>query len=97
MPPKNPDIDESRIISGQDYVDGDDNPLLAEGEGDDHGTKVLEVIAATQNNNVGIDGVNDDAPIWLGRAVGGDGGDWTKSLVDFCGCSQRVGTTQCGG
>jgi hypothetical protein len=77
----NPDIDESRITLGKDYIDGDDNPLLAEGEGDDHGTKVLEVIAATQNNNVGIDGVNDDAPLWLGRAVGS--GKWADSLVEF--------------
>ncbi|MDJ1181476.1 S8 family serine peptidase [Roseofilum sp. BLCC_M91] len=77
----NPDIDDSRITLGKDYIDGDDNPLLAEGEGDDHGTKVLEVIAATQNNNVGIDGVNDDAPLWLGRAVGS--GKWADSLVEF--------------
>jgi hypothetical protein len=84
---KNPDIDKSRITAGKDYIDGDDNPLLAEGEGDDHGTKVLEVIAATQNNNVGIDGVNDDAPIWLGRAVGS--GEWAKSLVDFVDAAKQ--------
>ncbi len=78
---KNPDIDDSRITLGKDNIDGDDNPLLAEGEGDNHGTKVLEVIAATQNNNLGIDGVNDDAPLWLGRAVGS--GKWADSLVEF--------------
>ncbi|MFB2970234.1 DUF4114 domain-containing protein [Aerosakkonema sp. BLCC-F183] len=77
----NPDINNARITLGKDYIDGDNNPLLAEGEGDDHGTKILEVIAATQNNNVGTDGINDDAPVWLGRAVGS--GKWAQSLVDF--------------
>lgn len=77
----NPDLDYSRITPGKDLVDGDENPLLAGGEGDDHGTKILEVIAATQNNGIGIDGVNDDAPIWVGRAVGS--GNWADSLVEF--------------
>jgi hypothetical protein len=31
----NPDIDYSRIILGQDRVDGDANPLLSAGEGSD--------------------------------------------------------------
>lgn len=77
----NPDLDYSRITPGKDWVDGDENPLLTGGEGDDHGTKILEVIAATQNNGIGIDGVNDDAPIWVGRAVGS--GNWADSLVEF--------------
>lgn len=77
----NPDIDYSRISLGQDRVEGDTNPLLQSGEGNEHGTHVLGIIAATQDNNIGIDGVNDNAPIWLGRAVGS--GQWAESLVEF--------------
>jgi hypothetical protein len=77
----NPDIDYSRIILGHDYVDGDSNPLLAPGEGNEHGTHILGIIGATQNNGIGIDGINDQAPIWLGRAIGS--GQWAVSLIDF--------------
>jgi pimeloyl-ACP methyl ester carboxylesterase len=77
----NPDIDYSRIILGQDRVDGDANPLLASGEGNEHGTHVLGVIAATQNNDVGIDGINDDAPVWVGQAIGS--GKLADSVVEF--------------
>ncbi|MBD1895741.1 SBBP repeat-containing protein [Coleofasciculus sp. FACHB-129] len=77
----NLDIDYSRIILGQDRVDGDANPLLLGGEGNEHGTHVLGIIGATQDNSVGIDGINDDAPLWVGRAVGS--GKWAESLVEF--------------
>ncbi len=78
----NPDIDYTRIIKGRDYNDSDDNPLLpANDPKAEHGTKVLEVIGAKQNNDIGINGVNDDAPLWLGRAVGS--GKWAQSLRDF--------------
>jgi surface antigen/subtilisin family serine protease len=77
----NPDIDYSRIILGRDRISNDDNPLLQPGEGNEHGTHVLGIIGATQNNGIGIDGVNDKAPIWVGRAVGA--GQWAESLVDF--------------
>jgi len=77
----NPDIDYSRITLGSDRISNDDNPLLQPGEGNEHGTHVLGIIAATQNNGIGIDGVNDKAPIWVGRAVGS--GQWAESLVDF--------------
>jgi surface antigen len=66
---------------GSDRISNDDNPLLQPGEGNEHGTHVLGIIAATQNNGIGIDGVNDKAPIWVGRAVGS--GQWAESLVDF--------------
>ncbi|MEH2123818.1 S8 family serine peptidase [Nostoc sp.] len=85
----NPDIDYSRIILGQDRVNGDANPLLASGEGNEHGTHVLGVIAATQNNDVGIDGINDDAPVWVGRAIGS--GKWADSLVEFVDAAKVSG------
>lgn len=78
----NPDIDYSRIILGQDRVDGDTNPLVVAGEGDTSGTSTLGVIGATQNNQIGINGINDDAPLWVGRAeVNSD--QWAQSLMEF--------------
>ncbi|NEP13752.1 MAG: S8 family serine peptidase [Symploca sp. SIO2C1] len=85
----NPDIDYSNITLGQDFVDGDDNPLLAAGEGDEHGTHVLGIIAAQQNNDIGIDGINDDAPIWLSRAIGS--GKSAESLIEFVDAARDSG------
>ncbi|NET56440.1 MAG: S8 family serine peptidase [Symploca sp. SIO2E6] len=85
----NPDIDYSNISLGQDFVDGDDNPLLAAGEGNEHGTHVLGVIAAQQDNDIGIDGINDDAPIWLSRAIGS--GKWAESLIEFVDAARYSG------
>ncbi len=77
----NPDIDYSRITVGYDRVGNDNNSLLAPGEGSEHGTHVLGIIGATRNNDLGIDGINDQAPLWVGRAVGS--GQWAQSLVEF--------------
>ncbi|NJM61512.1 MAG: S8 family serine peptidase [Oscillatoriales cyanobacterium RU_3_3] len=77
----NPDIDYSRITWGQDRVDGDADPRIEPGKGNEHGTHVLGIIAATQNNGVGINGINEKAPIWAGRAIGS--GKWAESLVEF--------------
>jgi chemotaxis protein histidine kinase CheA len=85
----NPDINASRITLGKDWVDGDSNPLLQPGEGDEHGTQMLEVIAATRNNGIGIDGINDKSPLWLGRAIGS--GDWAQSLIEFVDAAKASG------
>ena len=77
----NPDLDYSKITSGYDWVAGDENSFLASGEGNEHGTHVLGIIAAQQDNGIGIEGLNDDAPIWVGRAIGS--GEWADSLVEF--------------
>jgi hypothetical protein len=87
----NPDIDYSRITLGKDLVGGDDNPLLEPGEWwrDDHGTKMLEIIAATRDNDLGIDGINDKSPLWLGSAVGSN--DWAQSLIEFVDATKESG------
>ncbi len=85
----NPDIDYSRVTLGKDLVDGDDNPLLEVGEGNEHGTHILGIIAATQDNGVGIYGMNDEAPLWLGRAIGS--GKWAESLIEFVDAAKASG------
>lgn len=84
----NPYIDYSRITLGQDQIDGDANPLLQPGEGIEHGTHVLGIIGATQDNAI-IEGMNNDAPLWLGRAVGS--GKWADSLVEFVDAAKASG------
>jgi surface antigen/pimeloyl-ACP methyl ester carboxylesterase len=77
----NPDIDYGRITPLWDWVSGDSNPLLAAGEGNEHGTHTLGLIAATRGNNLGIDGANGTAPIYVSRAVGS--GQWAKAVKEF--------------
>ncbi len=77
----NPDIDYSNVTLGSDRVDGDLNPFLAPGEGNEHGTHILGIITAEQDNGLGIDGINDEAPVWIGRGIGA--GNWSESLVEF--------------
>ncbi|WP_071516960.1 S8 family serine peptidase [Geitlerinema sp. PCC 9228] len=85
----NPDINYDNVTLGQDRVDGDDNPLLEKGEGNQHGTHTLGLISAQQNNGEGIDGINDEAPVWLGRGVGGN--NWEESLNEFVDQVQESG------
>ena len=85
----NPYIDYSKISFGTDWVDGDNLPLLQSGEGNEHGTHVLGLIAAERGNDGGFDGINDSAPIWLGRAIGS--GKWADSLVEFVDAAKASG------
>ncbi|MGB3190667.1 MAG: S8 family serine peptidase, partial [Limnoraphis sp.] len=85
----NPDIDYSRITWGSDKVDGDSDPTLSAGEGNEHGTHILGLIAAKQDNGIGIDGINNQAPIWAGRAIGS--GRWAESLVEFVDAAVESG------
>jgi N-acetylmuramoyl-L-alanine amidase len=85
----NPDINYDNVIAGSDFVDGDSNPFLNEGKGDEHGTHILGIITAQQNNDIGIDGINDEAPVWLGRAVGS--GRWADSLIEFIDAARESG------
>jgi len=87
----NPDIDYSRITLGKDLIGEDNNPLLEPWEWwrDEHGTKMLEVIAATRNNDIGIDGINDKSPLWLGSAVGSK--NWAQSLIEFVDAAKKSG------
>lgn len=89
MGASNPDIDYSRVTSGYDRVGRDRNPLLRPGEGNQHGSHVLGIIGATRNNGVGIDGINDKAPLWVGRAIGS--GQWAESLREFVDAAKRSG------
>jgi Subtilase family/Domain of unknown function (DUF4114) len=85
----NPDIDYRRVVLGSDRIDNDNNPLLSSGEGNQHGTHILGLIAAIQDNGIGIDGINDQAQIWLGRAVGSGG--WADSLIEFVDAARASG------
>ncbi len=80
---ENPDIDPFRIRYGPSSYrpDKDGNPLLQSGQGDEHGTAIAGIIAATQNNGIGIDGINDRAPLYVARAIGS--GQWAEALTDF--------------
>lgn len=85
----NPDIDYSRVVLGSDRIDNDNNPLLQVGEGNEHGSHILGIIGATQNNGIGINGINDDAKIWVGRGIGS--GQWADSLKEFVDAAKASG------
>lgn len=74
------DAGSSHATLGYDWIDGDANPLLYSTQGDQHGSLVAGLIGANQDNNF-VRGINSDAPLWLGRAVGSD--QWAKSLIEF--------------
>ena len=85
----NPDIDSFHVHLGHDYIAGDGNPLLQPGEGSEHGTHVTGIIAATDNNSIGIDGINDQAPIYVARATGS--GQWAQALTEIVDAAKDSG------
>ena len=76
----NPDINYSNITLGGDYNENDSDPTVAGGKGT-HLDHVLGIVAATQDNGLGIDGINDDAPLWVSSAVGS--GKWEEAVKSF--------------
>ncbi len=87
----NPDIDYGRIIAGRDWNDNDSDPFFSSSTRpeDDHGTAVLGIIGATQDNGIGINGITNEGPIWIGRAVGS--GQWARSLTEFVNKVKELG------
>lgn len=86
----NPDIDPYRVHLGRDYVAGDGNPLLSPGEGNQHGTHIAGILAATANNGFGIDGLTTaETPLYVARAIGS--GNWAQALRDFVDYSKEMG------
>ncbi|MCT7976135.1 S8 family peptidase, partial [Laspinema olomoucense] len=84
-----PDIDYSRITWGRDHIDGDNDPTLPEGSAHENATDILEIIAAQPDNGIGIDGINPEATIWAGRAIGSE--KWIQSLVEFVDAARESG------
>jgi hypothetical protein len=87
----NPDINPFHIHFGaqSDYVAGDGNPLLQPSEGSEHGTHITGIIAATQDNGTGINGINDQAPIYVTRAIGS--GQWAQALTEIVDAAKESG------
>jgi surface antigen len=77
----NPDLDYSQVTLGRDRIDKDSNPLFTAGTGNEHGTFSWGLVSAIQGNDKGIDGYNDQANIYLSRAIGS--GEWDLALTDF--------------
>lgn len=84
----NPDLNYQHLILGHDYLGNDANPLLNTGEGSEHGTHVIGLIGAIQDNGQGIDGANNDAQIMITRAVGS--GKWADALNEIVSKAQEL-------
>jgi Subtilase family len=76
---KDPYLKGSSVQLGHDRIENDANPLVQ--TGDQHGTHILDAIAAKDGH----------APLWLGRAVGS--GKWADSLVEFVDSAKTSGQT----
>ena len=87
--PNNPDINPFHVHLGHDYVAGDGNPLLQPDKGSEHGTHITGIIAATQDNGTGIDGINDQAPIYVTRATGSE--QWAQALTEIVDAAKESG------
>lgn len=85
----NPDINYSSINLGRKPISDNASSLLPDGEGNEHNIHVLGIIAATRNNDIDIDWVNNKVPIWCDRAVGSR--QWADSLVEFVNVAKESG------
>jgi len=75
-----PDIDYGDITANFDAIDVDENPFENASESSERGTHLLGIIKAEQGNDVGIDGINDAVPAWIGR---GSSEQFAQSLNQF--------------
>ncbi|WP_254564651.1 S8 family serine peptidase [Oscillatoria sp. HE19RPO] len=85
----NPHLDYSQITWGSDYLEDDADPTLQAEESNGHGTRILGILAAKQDNSIGIDGINNQAPILASRAVGS--GKWAEALIDAVDVAKTSG------
>ncbi|MCT7964089.1 S8 family serine peptidase [Laspinema sp. D1] len=85
----NPDLDYSQITWGGDYIEDDADPTLQAEESNGHGTRILGILAAKQDNSIGIDGINNQAPILASRAIGS--GKWAEALIDAVDAAKTSG------
>jgi hypothetical protein len=69
-------LDYRRIISGYDYVDEDASSLMA--AGDDHGTRLVEIIQA-----------ESPSMVWTSRAIGSR--EWSDALIEFVDTTVETG------
>jgi subtilisin family serine protease len=58
-----------QLQPGFDFVNGDADPSDDHG----HGTRMIGIVAALQNNNLGISGIAPDTQILPGKVMGADG------------------------
>ena len=77
-----PDLERDRIHLGADFLAGDADPTIAPEDDGGNGTFLLGLVGATRDNALGIDGINDEAPLWAGAA---DAETWAASLQEFVG------------
>jgi murein DD-endopeptidase MepM/ murein hydrolase activator NlpD len=84
----NPYINYDNVTFGYDWVEEDANPLFEPGTRNEHGTHIVGIVAA-QSKDYGIEGLNNDAPIWIGAPV--ETGNWSKSLIEFVNAAKDSG------
>ncbi len=73
-----PDLEETGMVSGYDFVDDDDAPYDLHG----HGTHVAGTVAQSTNNDYGVAGLAFDADIMPLRVLDGDGRGSFSDVAD---------------
>jgi len=75
---KAPDLSETCILGGRDFVNGDSNPTDDNG----HGTHIAGTIAGSTNNSEGVAGIAHEACLLPVKILGDDGRGTYTDLVD---------------